>query len=795
MRKRFSKVIALILTFALFMASGVNIVSAESTVSVTVDGETLGQEIDIAQKDISINFGQAVDENTLAENISLSTVERGNVMHLTRTGTEGDDYSKFSWAPEAPITSGVVKVKFAFKSTIDATNTRYARIYMYALNDSQQSKQIGRLTFSGSNLIVNSSTLSNKFNPSTANRWCEAEVTIDVSNSKYSLKVDGNDIHSNVDFTDVNNRLDSLAFGMSGSNTGFDISYKDIEISHISATGADPYTYNTDFSDAQEGSRPDCFDYTGIPDDEALGIDCKIENVILEKTPVATVSGAYDSANYIYTLSNSGSWDVSKEYVLDIGTGITDGTNPVMDTPIEKSFVVRNLFGEAFTVESIKTSSGKTITNGGYMPASDRGINVSFSDEVNESTLSGIKLEKQSTERVFRTKLPRNTVAYGRNWLTCDLTDFEKATNEGIYTFTTDIIVDTAGYENDLYAVKPTLSFYNSQGKEILAFYANSNLVYCSTASPTQNKDVFLPKSEWRKLEIVIDASNDKLSIYATNPTNGQKDTYVDKKPFKTDQDGGSKVTSFNFGVYNRSESVTASEGDISYKNFKMTYTDTNNVTSTLFDIDTDTAQLADIYRYFSDWEHASNAVGTKYFDNEYKSPAQSVEYDTAYDPTTYTVSILPTAAFEYLGKYSLTVPTTVLSGDGKELMEETVIDFTSVFHDALYCAAAGFTANEANLVEISDTFTGDITGWADITNYGSSPQNAVVYVALYLNNKLVDVDLAEAEGIGGGLTRNNVSATVTVPSDKAGPGYSAAIFVWDNEDDIRPIMVKKSIE
>lgn len=781
----------------------------------TDDGAELGAEVDLLQKDISIGFGTDMSEASLNENITLAAVERGNILRMKKDDATTYWGGHFYWTPADVITAGTVTMNFSakYKDTgLAAAVSECFPLVRFWAEDASASTGYAMhegIGFTKDATFRSSTTQPGTITDTSDGRWVDVQIVVDVANRTYTLYVDGNLEAENVTF--VNTRpanIGRISFGANEKDAALDVSYKDISIVHTASEGAAPYTYDTDFSDAAVGTRPACFTYGN--DLTNGNIDFGVEYTLLESETVPTLR-TYDADSKTYTVTASGDWSTAKNYELTISKALKDTSGAdVLAADRIYSFVARNLSGGVFTLDSITNTNGGALTEGGFMPVSARGINLGFSDALlnTDENYAGITLKKKDVERVLTTTLYNGTADYGRNLLKLDMTSLSTPKDAGTYTFTGSIIVDTENY--DAFDASGASTNANTSNTPYFEFGGTGTtntiiasvkpeavrLNYSKYVSGTNNTNPQdkgvnnLPKSEWRDFTFTINLDTDTYSFTLTDPATGTPKTYPDNAKIYP----GSSLSSLCFGIYTYTTST--SEASVSWKDLKLTYAGTdgegNPVSATVFDIATDTADLTnDVFGTFTSF-YGKNGVkkGETYFDNEYEMPTVELEYETAYNPTTKTLAILPKVAFEYLSNYTLTVPTSVLSAEGTALNAETVLTFKAVYTDNLYSGVSGFKANNANLTEIASTFTGDITGWAEITNITSGIQDATVIVALYKGGKLVDVDITEVAGIGAGSTVT-ASGTVTVAADAAGTGYQAAVYVWDDMDTICPVTVK----
>ena len=787
-------------------------------VTVKAGGAELADQLDLAEKTIDVEFDRAVDENTLADNISLITVgKREKALHFTNPVSGWNSGMYASIEPAQPLVGGIVAIKFDVFYTTDG----YPFVEILGKNVNGDWKETGANTgIKGTNYLKNGQ--DGNILPAeignTKNKWNTVEIEINLSAKTYTYVVNDVQVFSSA----LDTKADA-GFATDGSGAQIpniakikfsdnywgnsDISYKNMSVVYTADGSSEPTIWDTDFSKFDVGTGKPSLSFTY--GDSITTENCVIEEVMTGSENVAVIR-SLSSDGKVYSLTHDGTWDITKEYLLTVGKGVKySGGATVIAEDIEKSFVVRNLTGSVFTLDSVETTDGAVIGEGGYMPATAKGINLNFSKEVNPDSLAGITLKKNQIDRVLNTKMKMDASDYSQYLLVYDLSGRTQAEKtSGTYTFTASVIVDTQGYDDPTHYNYNNVPFMTFNGvnsadakAEIASLMAKNNKVTMKTwpngGSAQDNFNASLPKGTWKDVTFTYNAGDRTYTCTAVDPLTGLSENWA--REINVANSSAYTLSELAFGIYhygeaNSNNKANGGDIDVSWKDVKLTYTSGEN-TTTLFEIDTDRASESWVKDTFTEYSsHASRGdinKGISSFNNEYVIEGKNIEIEALCAPGSDTVSVIPKNALEYLGRYILTVPNTVMSEDSVALDSGKVLNFVAVYSEKLYSAISGFKAGGNDIYSIASNYTGDIIGWADVTNISGETQSAVVVVALYKSGKLVDVDVVDAANIANGETKKEVSGTVTIEADKAGSDYRAAVYVWESTNSMIPASVK----
>ncbi|MBQ4517052.1 MAG: hypothetical protein II997_00525 [Clostridia bacterium] len=759
------------------------------TVTVTAGDVTLSDvdanEIDLTEKTIDVAFSQAVQESTLAENVNLYTdVKTEKVLRITGELNSTYPYSdNIAFNLPSTITEGTVKV--SYKTKISADTVRMPRIQFK--DGSTLLAQAGYIDgkYWGNN-SVSSVTAAYQ---GLGGQWVTVETVATVgegsADNTYTTtftKENGDVINANTHVRNVGSQVSGIAWYIQENAGKVDISMKDFVVTAV--VNGNSTTYEMPLATATVGGS---FPFGSFTENANGGVSFVVAEET-SKTPVA-VTRSLSGDGKTYSLTNDLGWNTSKNYLLELGTGIltTPGGLAVLDEAKSYSFVARNL-GGVLTLDAITDTNGAALAEGGYLGASSKGVNLTFSEAVNTNTLSGITLEKKTTDRVLRTTLDANNGQYVTNWTEYAIPSGQ---TNGVYTFTTSVFVED--FEQVVTATgnkytTPHIQWMDANGA-VMSFirpavdrveFSYENGTKASSDSSDGNK---MPEATWVDIEYTLDLTNNKYSVKATDTKTGTTATWNGRDTVYK----AAAVGKLQFGIYKHEQGTSGFEA--LWKNPKLTYTATNGEVTPLFDLNTDTATQAELISTFTNSIRSGYTGAWGLVDRE--NAPEIVAWTPAYNPTTKTVAIVPNAAFDYLTKYTLTVPTTVMSAEGAALYEGKTINFTAIYADGVYSAASGFKAGGSAINTIASDYTGDIKGWASLTNVSGSAKSAVVIVALYKDGKLVDIDPVPVNNIGAGATIPATEGTVTIDADKAGAGYTAAVYVWDSMDTMLPVSLK----
>ena len=787
-------------------------------VTVKAGGAELADQLDLAEKTINVEFDRAVDENTLADNISLITVgKREKALHFTNPVSGWNSGMYAAITPSEPLVGGTLAIKYDVFYTTDG----YPMIEVLGAGPNGAWPGTGATTgIKGVNYLKNGQdglTLPAEIG-NTMNKWNTVELEINLSAKKYTYVVNDVQVFSSALDTKADSVFTSDQNGAQVPNIAMikftdnfygnsDITYKNMSVVYTADGSSEPTVWDTDFSkfDVGTGKPSLAFTYGASTTNE----NCVIEEVMTGSENVE-VSRSLSSDGKVYSLTNEGTWDIAKEYLLTVGKGVKySGGATVIAEDIEKSFVVRNLTGSVFTLDSIETTDGAAIGEGGYVPATAKGINLNFSKEVNPNSLAGITLKKNQIDRVLNTRMKMDASDYSQYLLVYDLsgkTQSEKTS--GTYTFTASVIVDTEGYDDTKHYNYNNVPFMTFNGvnssdtkTEIASLQAKHDKItmrtWPSSGSAQDNFNASLPKGTWKDVTFTYNAGERTYTCTAVDPLTGLSENWASE--ISVTNSSAYTLSELAFGIYhygadNTENKANGGDIDVSWKDVKLTYT-SGETTTTLFEIDTDRASESWVKDTFAEYSsHASRGdinKGTSAFNNEYVSEGKNIEIEALSEPGSDTVSVIPKEALEYLGRYILTVPNTVMSEDSVALDSGKVLNFVAVYSEKLYSAISGFKAGGSDIYSIASNYTGDIIGWADVTNISGKTQSAVIVVALYKSGKLVDVDVVDAANIANGETKKEVSGTVTIETDKAGSDYQAAVYVWESTNSMIPASVK----
>lgn len=734
-----------------------------------------GDEVMANINSIELNYDANMSEDSFADNLTFQKGEISDAYYSTGTQRVRSTTIKAMTSPATSNTDDTVT--FEFKVKVNAPLIALDFNFM-GLNSSGASKIASVVKFNGVDQKICAShgttypqSTNSKAQPLDNEKWYDLKVEFTKASGIYNYTAYINGTAITTANVGTINQVTGITYAQvyCPATTNPEIY---IASARVSSTSGEKFKADFENCETIEDLQESGY-WDDSQTNDKTATSTIVRNQVIETLENVAFTGDLSGDLKTYTITFDQPLAKNQKYLLRTTTGIKGqyGTNVAK---AEK--IAFNTIPLVSKINSITNADGTVkLTNNGYFPLIQKQIDVNFSGDMQEASLSNISLRKVELGNVYVT----------RGDLTSD--DTSRVMSTSIYSGETNGTTNSSDevvYEFKLRSDMNTNTSY-------LQFYGNN----------ASNEKKVISVINFDAVNFKISGSRAKLypaGINDSKAVNFSRDSWYDVKVIFTKADG-----EYTYAAYiDDNEIIQPGTGLMNAVNgidymtyyapaavkpaFYFDYVKVSDKEGTIFETDFSNYNTVDELKAAGYWKESSLGTGANSaIVKNCEMSSQPVTFTgTLSNNKNYTIEY--TTPIEYLATYVLEIGDNVLNMEGAPITNPQKLTFYAVYSDKLYSKDAMITDGTKKLTSLTG-YTGNIIASANVFNYstGETPVTAKLICAVYEDDALCDVKFADVSLTGG---QSNTITTPAINIQNAG-NYTVSTMLWDGLTTLFPIM------